>query len=118
MIGMWTCALLALALSPAPRPAITPYQYADGGPPPGAKLSPYVVRLRSAALRKPSRRLNATAIAPARRAARIVRVSLEKELTPSQANDLFIPSPISSTRAAGASFVWPWRSHTPLPTLG
>ena len=93
MIGMWTCALLALALSPAPRPAITPYQYADGGPPPGAKLSPYVVRLRSAALRKPSRRLNATAIAPARRAARLVRVSLEKELTPSQANDLVYSIP-------------------------
>ena len=92
------CALPAAALFAALASTSPPLRFADGIPK-GASLSPLVVRLRTAALRKPlpNSALTAEALGPhdeklmrrtQRRASRLVRVAEDHSLPPEQASDL------------------------------
>ena len=115
IITQLTAAVLALAFGyprTAPRPRANSallsldasYTFADGLPK-GKALSPFVVRLRTSALRKPSPVKNLTDAQRSRwsvrRVVRVVRAAQQSHLPPSQASDLIDSIP---TR-------WSWRKR-------
>ena len=100
MMSSFLCVALNVPTASVAPPPVK-YVYADGLPK-GKTLSPFVVRLRTAALRKPTNAINMTEVQasrwPVRRATWLVSAARECALPPGQAADLVDSIPTRFSR--------------------